>query len=88
MAKVHMSTVAGWPVRTLRRMAGIRAHRPSGFNACIGAALKDRTFPAPPGEGGQLNKALQAAFSAAVDSCKSGRRAVSRARRRRVAVEE
>jgi len=73
MAKIKMAQVAGLPVRTLRRMVGIPAHRPSGFNACIGAALKDQRYPTPaPGMGGQNDKRIQNAFTAAVRSC-SGR---------------
>ncbi len=53
MAKIRMAQVAGLPVRTLRRMVGIPAHRPSAFNACIGAQLKR----------------IQGAFTSAVRSC-------------------
>lgn len=70
MAKIHMAQVAGLPVRTLRRMVGIPAHRPSGFNACIGAALKGKTYSKPPvGMGGQQDKRIQAAFTSAVKTC-------------------
>jgi len=72
MAKIHMAQVAGLPVRTLRRMVGIPAHRPSGFNACIGAALKGKSYAKPPvGMGGQNNKQVQGAFISAVNSCKN-----------------
>jgi len=70
MAKIRMSQVAGWPVRTLRRLAGIPAHRPSAFNACIGAALKGKTYSKPPpGMGGQRDARIQSAFSSAARSC-------------------
>ena len=70
MAKIHMAQVAGLPVRTLRRMVGIPAHRPSGFNACISAALKGKTYSKPPvGMGGQQDKRIQAAFTSAVHTC-------------------
>ena len=70
MAKIRMAQVAGLPVRTLRRMVGIPAHRPSAFNACIGAALRDKTYPKPPvGMGGQQDKRIQAAFTSAARSC-------------------
>ena len=70
MGKIHMAQVAGLPVRTLRRMVGIPAHRPSGFNACIGAALKDKSYAKPPvGMGGQNNKQVQSSFTSAVHSC-------------------
>lgn len=72
--KIHMAQVAGLPVRTLRRMVGIPAHRPSGFNACVGAALYKKTYAKPPkGMGGQQNKQVHTAFKNAVASC-SGRR--------------
>lgn len=75
MGKIRMAQVAGLPVRTLRRMVGIPAHRPSAFNACIGAALKDQRYSKPPvGTGGQQDKRIQAAFTNAVHAC-AGRRA-------------
>lgn len=71
MGKVKMSKVAGLPVRTLRRIVGIPAHRPSAFNACIGAALEGKSYPKPPpGMGGQNDKRIQEAFTSAVNSCK------------------
>ncbi len=71
MAKIKMAQVAGLPIRTLRRMVGIPAHRPSGFNACIGAKLKEKTYAKPPaGMGGQKNPAVHRAFTDAVNSCK------------------
>ena len=70
MGKIRMAQVAGLPVRTLRRMVGIPAHRPSAFNACIGAALKEKRYPTPPvGTGGQQDKRIQAAFTAAAKTC-------------------
>jgi len=70
VAKIKMAQVAGLPVRTLRRMVGIPAHRPSAFNACIGAALRGKTYATPAvGMGGQQDKRIQAAFTAAVHSC-------------------
>ncbi len=64
-------TSKGYPtVRTLRRIVGIPAHRPSGFNACIGAALKGKSYSKPPaGMGGQQDKRIQSAFTAAAKSC-------------------
>lgn len=70
MGKIKMAQVAGLPVRTLRRMVGIPAHRASAFNACIGAALRGKTYPTPPvGTGGQQDKRIQSAFTAAVHTC-------------------
>lgn len=74
MAKIHMAQVAGLPVRTLRRMVGIPAHRPSAFNACIGARLKGKSYSTPaPGTGGQNDQRIQAAFIDAAKSCGRGR---------------
>lgn len=70
MAKIHMAQVAGLPIRTLRRMVGIPAHRPSAFNACIGAQLKKKSYSKPaPGMGGQKDARIQSAFSSAAKSC-------------------
>ena len=70
MGKIHMAQVAGLPVRTLRRMVGIPAHRPSAFNACIGATLRGKSYSKPPvGMGGQQDKRIQAAFTSAVHGC-------------------
>lgn len=70
MAKIRMAQVAGLPVRTLRRMVGIPAHRPSAFNSCIGAQLKGKTYATPaPGMGGQKDVRIQTAFTSAARSC-------------------
>jgi hypothetical protein len=75
VAKIHMAQVAGLPVRTLRRMVGIDAHRPSAFNSCIGAQLKGKKYPTPaPGMGGQKDVRIQSAFTSAARSC-AGKRA-------------
>ena len=75
MAKIRMAQVAGLPIRTLRRMVGIPAHRPSAFNACIGAALRGQRYSKPPvGMGGQQDKRIQDAFTSAAKQC-GGRRA-------------
>ena len=75
MAKIHMAQVAGLPIRTLRRMVGIPAHRSSAFNACIGAQLKGKSYSKPPpGMGGQKDARIQSAFIQAVRSCSGQRR--------------
>lgn len=72
--KVHMSSVAGLPVRTLRRIVGIRAHRPGANALCVGGQLSGKTYAKPAkGLGGQNNVAVQNAFSAAAKSCGGGR---------------
>lgn len=57
-------------VYSLRRALGLKARRPSARNACIGAALKGQSFPAPAGMGGRHNKDLHAAFAEASRRCK------------------
>ena len=70
MGKIKMAQVAGLPVRTLRRMVGIPAHRASAFNACIGATLRGKSYSKPPeGMGGQHDARIQAAFTSAAKSC-------------------
>lgn len=70
MAKIKMAQVAGLPVRTLRRMVGIPAHRSSAFNACIGAQLKGKKYAKPTaGMGGQKNASVHSAFTSAARSC-------------------
>jgi len=70
MGKIRMAQVAGLPIRTLRRIVGIPAHRASAFNACIGAALRGKKYPTPaPGMGGQRDKRIQGAFTDAARSC-------------------
>ena len=70
MAKIRMAQVAGLPIRTLRRMVGIPAHRPSAFNACIGARLKGQKYSKPaPGTGGQKDARIQKAFTDAARGC-------------------
>jgi hypothetical protein len=70
VGKIHMAQVAGLPIRTLRRMVGIPAHRPSAFNACIGASLRGQKYSKPaPGMGGQKDVRIQTAFTSAVHKC-------------------
>lgn len=74
MAKIKMAQVAGLPIRTLRRMVGIPAHRPSAFNACIGARLRGQKYSKPaPGMGGQKDVRIQKAFTEAAKTCGRGR---------------
>lgn len=67
MAKLNLQ---GIEVKAARVLVGMRGHRPSGFNACVGAALKGKTFSKPPaGQGGRHNKAVQQSFYDAAKSC-------------------
>ena len=60
-------------VYSLRRAAGMPSKRASGFNACIGGALKGRKYAKPPvGRGGRHNEAVRSAFISAVASCRGG----------------
>ena len=68
--KKHMSQFAGLPIRTLRRLVGIQAHRPSNFNRCVGAALAGKEYSTPPvGTGGQNDARIQDAFTRAAKQC-------------------
>lgn len=61
----------GIEVKAARVLVGMKGHRPSGFNRCVGAQLKKKTYAKPPvGQGGRHNKAVRAAFISAVNSCK------------------
>lgn len=60
----------GIEVKAARVLVGMKGHRPSGFNACVGAALKGKTYAKPPaGQGGRHNKQVRSAFIAAAKSC-------------------
>lgn len=70
MAQVTKSN-GSFTTYSLRRIAGIKARRSSGFNACVGAALKGKTYIKPaPGMGGRNNKEVRNAFSSAAKACK------------------
>lgn len=65
---------SGLGVRGLRILVGMPAHRPSAFNACVGARLKGQRYATPaPGMGGQRDARIQAAFTSAARSCSGGR---------------
>jgi len=57
---------------SLRRALGMKAKRASGFNRCIGLRMIGPAAPHGPGQGGRLNKAQHAKFTAAVQSCRGG----------------
>lgn len=60
----------GIEVKAARVLVGMRGHRPSGKNACVGAAMKGKTFAKPPaGQGGRHNVAVHQAFYDAAKSC-------------------
>lgn len=70
MAKIREAQVAGLPVKTLRRLVGIPAHRPSAFASCVGEKLKDKLHPpAPIGAGGRRNVGWQKMFVEAARNC-------------------
>lgn len=61
----------GIEVKAARVLVGMKGHRPSAFNACVGGQLKDKKYPTPPkGMGGRHNKQVRQAFINAVNSCK------------------
>lgn len=60
----------GIEVKAARVLVGMRGHRPSAKNACIGAALKGKKFAKPAaGTGGRNNKAVHDSFIAAAKDC-------------------
>ncbi len=60
----------GIEVKAARVLVGMKGHRASGFNRCVGGQLKGKTYAKPPvGMGGRHNKAVRAAFIGAVKSC-------------------
>lgn len=67
MAKLNLQ---GIEVKAARVLVGMKGHRPSAKNACVGAALKGKTFSKPPdGMGGRNNVAVRQAFYDAAKSC-------------------
>lgn len=60
----------GIEVKAARVLVGMKGHRPSGFNMCVGSHLKGKHYAKPPvGMGGRHNKAVQSAFIAAAKAC-------------------
>jgi hypothetical protein len=60
----------GIEVKAARVLVGMKGHRASGKNACVGAALKGKTFAKPAaGQGGRNNVAIRQAFYDAAKSC-------------------
>lgn len=62
--------LSGIEVKAARVLVGMKGHRPSGASACVGAALKGKTYAKPPaGRGGRHNVAVHQAFYDAAKSC-------------------
>jgi len=62
--------LSGIEVKAARVLVGMKGHRPSAASACVGAALKGKTFAKPPaGMGGRHNVAVHQAFYDAAKSC-------------------
>jgi len=60
----------GIEVKAARVLVGMKGHRPSGFNACIGAKMKDNTYAKPePGKGGRHNVQVHRDFVQAAIAC-------------------
>ena len=73
----------GVEVKFARVLVGMKGHRPSGFNACIGAKMKGNTYQAPEGMGGRNNKAIRKDFVSAAIACGAN---VSAAGRKKVGL--
>lgn len=56
-------------VKSLRRAVGVRGHRPSGKNTCVGKIMKTKSFKSKPGEGGRNNKEVRLEFVKALKEC-------------------
>lgn len=60
----------GIEVKAARVLVGMRGHRPSGFNACIGAKMKGNTYTPPSaGRGGRHNVNVHKDFVLAAIDC-------------------
>jgi hypothetical protein len=60
----------GIEVKFARVLVGMKGHRPSGKNACVGAALKGKEYAkVPKGMGGRHNVAVRQAFYDAAKAC-------------------
>jgi hypothetical protein len=67
VAKLNLQ---GVEVKAARVLVGMKGHRPSGFNACIGAKMKDNTYTKPSeGMGGRHNAAVHKDFVEAAIAC-------------------
>ena len=67
MAKLNLQ---GVEVKAARVLVGMKGHRPSGFNACIGAKMKDKTYAKPEaGKGGRHNENVHKDFVQAAIAC-------------------
>ncbi len=60
----------GIEVKAARVLVGMRGHRPSAFNACVGGALEGKSYSKPAkGMGGRNNVAVHQAFYDAAKGC-------------------
>lgn len=60
----------GIEVKAARVLVGMKGHKKSGFNACVGAELDPETYAKPPeGMGGRNNKEVRKNFVAAMKKC-------------------
>lgn len=62
--------LTGIEVKAARVLVGMKGHRPSAKNACVGAALRGKEYAKPPaGMGGRNNIAVRQAFYDAAKAC-------------------
>lgn len=81
MPRVSLERKTRLGVKALRVLLGMKGHRPSSFNACVGAAMAGAAPKSPgPGEGGMRNVALQKKFVEAVIGCKANVSPATKAR--------
>jgi len=73
--------LVGIEVKAARVLVGMKGHRPSGFNACVGGKLKGTTYAKPGvGMGGRHNPAVRRAFVQAAIACGANVSAAARSR--------
>ena len=62
--------LSGVEVKAARVLVGMKGHRPSGFNACIGNEMRGKTYAKPaPGMGGRHNAQVHRDFISAAIKC-------------------
>jgi hypothetical protein len=78
VAKLNLQ---GVEVKAARVLVGMKGHRKSGFNACVGSKMADKTYAKPEaGMGGRHNAQVHKDFVSAAIACGAN---VSAAARRR-----
>ena len=81
MARVSFNRKTRPGVKFARVLMGMKGHRPSTFNACVGAKLKGKSYSKPEaGMGGMRDARIQSAFVQAAADCGADIGAAGRAK--------